>query len=148
MSRPVRLYRKTECCSHGNAKTAPTGTGSPKGAFFEVTHSTGLVNRSLPVAQVVSRRRRRRGPHAAAIDLPRSHQPGRHVLVPVRGSRADGPGRRAAGAICRDPVMTALAPTLQAFFAERQRRASPHTVAAYRDTFRLLLEFTCQQTGI
>ena len=44
--------------------------------------------------------------------------------------------------------MTALAPTLQAFFTERQRRASPHTVAAYRDTFRLLLEFTCQQTGI
>ena len=38
--------------------------------------------------------------------------------------------------------MSALAPTLQAFFTERligQRRASPNTVAAYRDTFRLLL---------
>ena len=38
--------------------------------------------------------------------------------------------------------MTALAPTLQAFFTERlitQRNASPHTIAAYRDTFRLLL---------
>ncbi len=40
--------------------------------------------------------------------------------------------------------MTALAPTLQAFFTDRlmgQRGASPHTIAAYRDTFRLLLAF-------
>lgn len=46
--------------------------------------------------------------------------------------------------------MTALAPTLQAFFTDRllgQRQASPHTIAAYRDTFRLLLRFTAQQTG-
>ena len=38
--------------------------------------------------------------------------------------------------------MTALAPILQAFFTDRlirQRQASPHTIAAYRDTFRLLL---------
>ena len=37
--------------------------------------------------------------------------------------------------------MSALAPTVQAFFTERlitQRNASPHTIAAYRDTFRLL----------
>jgi site-specific recombinase XerD len=40
--------------------------------------------------------------------------------------------------------MTSLAPTLQAFFTDRlitQRHASPHTIAAYRDTFRLLLGF-------
>lgn len=46
--------------------------------------------------------------------------------------------------------MTALAPTLQAFFTDRllgQRQASPHTVAAYRDTFRLLLGFAAEQTG-
>jgi integrase/recombinase XerD len=46
--------------------------------------------------------------------------------------------------------MTALAPTLQAFFTERliaQRRVSPHTVAAYRDTFRLLLGFAHTRTG-
>ncbi len=38
--------------------------------------------------------------------------------------------------------MSALAPTLQAFFTDRlirQRNASPHTIAAYRDAFRLLL---------
>ncbi len=46
--------------------------------------------------------------------------------------------------------MSALAPTLQAFFTERlvgQRQASPHTLAAYRDTLRLLLCFAAQQTG-
>jgi site-specific recombinase XerD len=46
--------------------------------------------------------------------------------------------------------VTALAPTLEAFFTERligQRRASPHTVAAYRDTFRLLLSFVQERTG-
>jgi site-specific recombinase XerD len=44
--------------------------------------------------------------------------------------------------------MTAdLAPTLQAFFADRlvrQRGASPHTVAAYRDALRLLLTYARQ----
>ena len=47
--------------------------------------------------------------------------------------------------------MTALAATMQAFFTERligQRQASPHTIAAYRDTFRLLLAFAQRRTGI
>jgi site-specific recombinase XerD len=46
--------------------------------------------------------------------------------------------------------MSALAPTLQAFFTDRltrQRHASPQTVAAYRDTWRLLLTFTARRTG-
>lgn len=40
-----------------------------------------------------------------------------------------------------------LAGLLQAFFTDRlmhQRRASPHTIASYRDTFRLLLGFAQQ----
>jgi len=44
--------------------------------------------------------------------------------------------------------VTALAPTLQAFFTDwllRQRQASPATVTAYRDTFRLLLRFVADQ---
>ena len=44
--------------------------------------------------------------------------------------------------------MTAIAATVQAFFTERltaQRRASPHTIAAYRDTIRLLLAFASQR---
>lgn len=46
--------------------------------------------------------------------------------------------------------MSPLAPTLQAFFTDRlvrERAASPHTIAAYRDTLRLLLRFTTKQTG-
>jgi site-specific recombinase XerC len=46
--------------------------------------------------------------------------------------------------------MSALAPTLQAFFTERlmsQRGASAHTIASYRDTFRILLGFAERQTG-
>jgi len=46
--------------------------------------------------------------------------------------------------------MTALAPTLQAFFSTRltsQYGASPHTVAAYRDTWRLLLGYAAQSTA-
>jgi integrase/recombinase XerD len=46
--------------------------------------------------------------------------------------------------------MTAVAPALQAFFTDRlitQRNASPQTIAAYRDTFRLLLRFAHDQTG-
>jgi integrase/recombinase XerD len=46
--------------------------------------------------------------------------------------------------------MTALAPTLQAFFTDRlirQRQASPHTITAYRNTLRLLIVFTAQHTG-
>lgn len=46
--------------------------------------------------------------------------------------------------------MTPLAPTLEGFFAERlmsQRNASPNTIGAYRDTFRLLLRFMEDRTG-
>lgn len=47
--------------------------------------------------------------------------------------------------------MTALAPTLQAFFTDRlahQVGASAHTITAYRDTWRLLLTFTATRIGI
>ena len=42
----------------------------------------------------------------------------------------------------------ALPAHVQRFFTERligQKEASPHTVASYRDTFRLLLDYACQQ---
>lgn len=45
--------------------------------------------------------------------------------------------------------MSKLAPTLQAFFTDRlmgQRQASSHTIAGYRDTFRLLLRFATERT--
>jgi len=46
--------------------------------------------------------------------------------------------------------MTLIAPTLQTFFTDRlakQRQASPQTIAAYRDTLRLLLAFVHSQSG-
>jgi len=46
--------------------------------------------------------------------------------------------------------VTAVAATLQAFFTQRlvqQRQASPHTIAAYRDTLRLLLVCAREKTG-
>ena len=46
--------------------------------------------------------------------------------------------------------MTDLAPVLQGFFTDRlarQKKASPNTVAAYRDACRLLLAFARDQTG-
>lgn len=46
--------------------------------------------------------------------------------------------------------MTLIAGTLQAFFTDRlssQRHASPRTIAAYRDTLRLLLVFVHQRNG-
>jgi integrase/recombinase XerD len=46
--------------------------------------------------------------------------------------------------------MTALAPSMQAYFTDRligQRHASPNTIAAYRHTFRLLLSFVTERTG-
>jgi integrase len=46
--------------------------------------------------------------------------------------------------------MNTLAPTLQSFFTDRlarQRHASAHTVASYRDALKLLLVFAKQHTG-
>jgi integrase/recombinase XerD len=47
--------------------------------------------------------------------------------------------------------MSLVAPTLEAFFTERlvtQRRASPHTVASYRDCLKLLLVYVQETTGV
>jgi integrase/recombinase XerD len=47
--------------------------------------------------------------------------------------------------------MTQLAPTLQAYFTTRlasELGASPHTIAAYRDTWRLLLRFIAETRNI
>lgn len=47
--------------------------------------------------------------------------------------------------------MTRLAPTLQAFFTERlirQRQASEHTIAAYRDTLKMLVVYASKRKEI
>jgi integrase/recombinase XerD len=47
-------------------------------------------------------------------------------------------------------IMSLIAPTLQAYFTDRlirQRQASPHSIAAYRDSLRILLAFAVTSTG-
>jgi integrase/recombinase XerD len=47
--------------------------------------------------------------------------------------------------------MSALATSLQAWFTDRlirERDASPHTIASYRDTIRLLLTYASQELGV
>jgi len=47
-------------------------------------------------------------------------------------------------------IFTSLPALLQSFFTDRllrQRDASPHTIAGYRDSFRLLLNFAVQRLG-
>jgi integrase/recombinase XerD len=47
-------------------------------------------------------------------------------------------------------AISTLPSLVQAFFMDRlmqQRQASPHTIASYRDTFRLLLQFAQQRLG-
>ena len=47
--------------------------------------------------------------------------------------------------------MSALAPSLQAWFTDRlirERDASPHTIASYRDTIRLLLTYASETLGV
>mgnify|MGYP001826224257 CR=1 FL=1 len=45
---------------------------------------------------------------------------------------------------------TSLPALVQAFFTDRllrQRRASPHTIAGYRDAFRILLRYMASRLG-
>src|SRR4029077_16055351 len=101
-------------------------------------------------ARLGSRWCRRAGAAAAAVGLPRPYRPTSHLLVSLGRAGTARPRRRPDAASPRSDVMTALAPTLQAFFTERlarQKNASPHTVASYRDTLRLLLGFVAKQTG-
>src|SRR6266550_3991471 len=108
------------------------------------------------VADVDTAHGRSRGPRRAQMARAqrsgtalRSAGPAAHLLVPLGRTGAAGAGRQPGAAIRGSDVMTALAPTLQAFFTDRltaQKNASPHTVTAYRDTLRLLLVFTAQRT--
>ena len=100
-------------------------------------------------ARQLPHRRRPARPAGSAVHLPRARQPGRELLVPVRRPGTARARRRPTRTSPhRGTLMTALAPTLQAFFTDRliaQRHASPHTIRSYRDTMRLLLEFAHQQ---
>jgi hypothetical protein len=84
---------------------------------------------------------------AGAVDLSRARVRGWHLLVSQQLAGANGTGDGAPGAALGWAIMTSQPtfPTLlEGFFTQRlmqQRQASAHTIASYRDTFRLLLQF-------
>ena len=75
---------------------------------------------------------------ADALHLPRACEPLEHLLVPVGRPRVASARGRATATTprpTREPDVSALAPTLQAFFTDyllRQRQASPHTIITFR----------------
>jgi site-specific recombinase XerC len=86
----------------------------------------------------------------AALHVPGPHQSGAHLLVSLGDPRVALPGSPTPRARSEEPAMTALAPTLEAWFTGRlvgQRHASPNTIAAYRDAWRLLLTFVQSEAG-
>ena len=105
------------------------------------------------LSSVVSSGHRCRTGDPQAGHLPRARACERDVLVPRGRPGVAGTGGTPAGkpeggrAMSPDTDFSGL---VQAFFTDRllrQRRASPHTVAGYRDTFRLLLRFAKRATG-
>src|SRR3972149_9781156 len=85
-----------------------------------------------------------------ALDLSRARQSDLDLLVPHGHAGASHAGCRSAGARLEGEVMTPLPPLLETFFSERlqrQRQATPHTIASYRDAFRLLLGFAEKRLG-
>src|SRR5271170_2531268 len=103
---------------------------------------------------MVSRRCRCRATPARTLDLsgPCAHH--RYLLVSHGDARAVATGALSRGAIRAGGFAMKAAnpfPTLlEAFFIDRlvrQRQVSPHTLASYRDTFRLLLQYAQRQLG-
>ena len=155
---------------HARASSSPrAGPGPPPHDLPAVPRAAGAGRRSRThrqaatfgfticailccqdAAGLVSRRRRRRAPGCRCC--PRiwgmSTRPRRSGTCPQHRSCSRSPPSDSSR--LRRTAMTALAPTLEAFFTSRlinEKGVSPHTIAAYRDTFRLLLTFAQQRTG-
>src|SRR5690606_9514795 len=85
-----------------------------------------------------------RSADADAVDLSRPHSHPRYLLVSECDPGDDGTCREQARAALGGDGMNILPSLIERFFTQRliqQRDVSPHTVASYRDTFRLLLRF-------
>src|SRR5207249_2609737 len=131
-------------------RTITTATGLRTATVHPPRTRSETQLRRLQAAQLAAIRRSDRRAHRRPLHPSRPPQPGRDLLVSDRDPGADRTGRRPARATVRSTATTALAPTLQAHFTERligQRSARPHTIAAYRHTFCLLLRFATDRTG-
>src|SRR5215216_4832416 len=107
--------------------------------------------RGQHAARLVRQRPRRASPAAAADDPHGARHAGQHLLLPHgRAGPARARGQTTGTRPWKGLPMSSLAPTLEAYFTDRlirQRRVSPHTIASYRDTFRLLLGYINRTTG-
>ena len=105
-------------------------------------------------ARVVSRRRRHRARHSLAGYLPGAYGHRLHLLVPDRCPRTARdrrcaipsvrPFRAKRWSMSKPYLSPPFSALLQDFFCQcliNQRNASVCTIAAYRDTFRLLLQY-------
>src|SRR5665213_3956685 len=98
------------------------------------------------------RGRRCRATLAGLVHVPRTRQCGLDLLVPIGSPGADDSGDAALGTTLGEVAMSvpgSLAPLIERFFTQRlmtQRQVSPHTIASYRDTFRLFFQFARQRT--
>ena len=82
------------------------------------------------------------GPRLCAVHLLWGTQPSHSYWYLEAAPELLALASRAPRAASRRRAMSRLAPTMQAFFTDRlirERNASPNTIAAYRDTMRLLL---------
>src|SRR5699024_10938860 len=132
---------------HHHSAGAPPAPAARSAAHLRRDHS----------ARVVPGRGGSPGAPAVALDLARACRSRLHLLVSARrpgAARARGtPPRCPRGLPARGArVMTAptLTMLLQGFFTDRlgrQLQASPATIAAYRDSIRLLLLFASQRAG-
>ena len=149
---PAELRQRQRDVRHAGP---PRRAGAPVGVLPSPPARSSAQFRGRHPARLVPRRRRRRGPTATAVDLPRARRPANtywylHAAPELLAEAAQRLDRHLASTHTGRPAMTALAPTLQAFFTDRlirQRQASPHTITAYRNTLRLLLVFTAHRTG-
>ena len=128
------LSPRSASCRPSAARPAPHA--SPSAALLDAYRAGDDVHARLPLLSTY---------------LGHVH-PGSHLLVSAapRPSCWPSPAQRLEHAPAGRRAMSALAPTLQAFFTDRlirQRHASPHTIAAYRDTLRLLLGFAPTRPG-
>ena len=113
-------------------------------------YMTSATRMSAHAVGLVSRGQRDRTQAAATLDLSRACRSRStywylEAAPELLAHRRATARRRLGGA-----AMSPLAPPVQAFFTDRlsgQRHASPHTIASYRDTLRLLFDSCKERTG-
>ena len=146
--RPVLGWPPPRCRRRSGSCCARPGSGNTPG----VGHAfmTSATPWRCARCWTGTRRRGRAGAAAVAVHLSRPHGPASTYwylsaapeLMAMAADRLERhPGRR------HDRARPDPAGVLHRAAARPSGRASPHTVAAYRDTFRLLLRFAAQQTG-